>query len=89
MTYQKIKEQLKEQDLEEEFCSLFEVFTSDNLLNKIKLSDKIHSVASLIRSLISYLPLNSDLYNYWVVVLQYFMHPIFSRPNHISEWHKP
>lgn len=86
MTYEQIKSELKEQDLESEFCSLFEVFVSESLLFRIKETDRIHSTASLIRNLISYLPLNSELYNYWTNVLQYFMHPAFARPKHILQW---
>lgn len=86
MTYDQIKKQLREQYLEEEFCSLFEILLSDGLLLKIKETEKIHSTASLIRSLISYLPLNSELYNYWVNIFNWYMHPEFARPKKISDW---
>lgn len=86
MTYEQIKIELKEQGLKEEFCSLLEVFLTNEGLIRLNTTNKIHSTASLIRMLISYLPFMSKVYDYWVLVLQWFMHPIFARPRNISEW---
>lgn len=88
MTYESIKAELKEQNLEIEFCSLFESIFEESFIIRISNSNKIHSTASLLRTLISKLEFRSKTYDYWVCILQFYMHPKFDRPESIQEWIK-
>lgn len=79
MTYEDIKIELKEQNLQEKFCSLFEAIIDPKLLKLVKESDKIHSTAGLIRILMRSLKPASEEWHEWLKVLIFFMSPIFAR----------
>lgn len=77
MEYQEILKKLEAVNLKEKFTADFEDKCSENLLNKIKKTDKIHSVGSMIRLLISFYEFKSDEWEFWKNVLHYFMAPDF------------
>lgn len=81
MTYEECMSQLKEQDLYEEFCSVFEKEFTEPFLKKLRLTNKINSVASLIRMSITYIEKDTDIWNEWVELLQWYMKPEFERIN--------
>lgn len=88
MTYEDCLNELDKQDLKNEFCLIFENIFSIELLERFKNTDKIHSVGSLIRTSLSYIENNSEIWNRWVLVLQWYMHPEFVRPEKITDWIK-
>lgn len=79
MTYQEILKELKEVDLKEKFTSSYEGFVSNEFLEKLRNTDKIHSTGSLIRSLMIFYVNESKEWIYWQKVLFYFMTPKFAR----------
>ena len=79
MTYQDILKELEEVDLKEKFTSSYEEFVSNEFLEKLNTTDKIHSTGSLIRSLMIFYVNESKDWIYWQKVLFYFMTPVFAR----------
>lgn len=86
MTYEECLIELVKQDLKDEFCLTFESLFSIELLQRLKNTDKIHSVGSLIRTSLTYLENYSEIWNKWVLILQWYMHPEFARPKKITDW---
>lgn len=87
MTYKEILNQLESQDLKNEFCEKFQPFMSDQFKERLNSTDKIHSTGSLIRTVLQFV-INEDkkLYDRWVLILQWYMHPEFARTNKITDW---
>lgn len=77
LRYEEILKQLEAVDLKEKFTADFENKCSENLLSKIKTSDKIHSVGSILRLLISFYEYKSERWEFWKNVLHYFIMPDF------------
>lgn len=86
MTYESILKELEEQDLKNEFCLTFEPFLSESFLYRLRNTNKIHSVGSLIRTVLPYVKDKNNVWNRWVLILQWYMHPEFARPNKITDW---
>jgi len=88
MTYTQILTDLEEVGLKQQFQTLFESLVRPTLLEKIKATDKIHGVGSLLRALIDLLGnAETEEREYWIKVLHYFMTPKFAR--HHLELPKP
>lgn len=79
MNYNEILKELDAVNLKNKFTADFEQIISKNFLKRIKKTNKIHSTGSLLRELISNLENNSKKWDYWVLVLNYFMTPVFAR----------
>lgn len=79
MTYSECMQQLKEQDLYNEFCCVFEHKYSKSFLNRLLKTDRINSIASLIRSSLTFIEKDSIEWDRWVVILQWYMMPEFER----------
>lgn len=79
MTYSECMDKLKEQNLYEEFCSVFENKYSESFLNRLSKTNRINSVASLIRSSLTFIEKDSTDLDRWVVILQWYMKPEFER----------
>jgi len=92
MTYEKILLELKVQNLDQEFCSTFEKLMTPSFLQRVNSTSKIHSTPSLIRTVLALLrnSLDYDLevYNRWVLILQWFMTPVFARKPNVEDWIK-
>lgn len=79
MRYQGILKELEEVNLKEKFTCSYERFVSDEFLEKLRSTDKIHSAGSLIRSLMIFYVNESKEWIYWQKILFYFMTPLFQR----------
>jgi len=79
MTYKEVLKELDEVNLKEKFTSEYEGFISDVLLHKVKETNKIASVGSLIRSLMIFYVNESKEWLFWQKALVYFMTPKFAR----------
>lgn len=77
MRYEEILKEFEAVDLKQKFTADFENKCSINLLNKIKKTDKIHSVGSILRLLISFYEYKSEKWEFWKNVLHYFIMPDF------------
>ena len=87
MTYKEILNQFESQDLKKEFCEKFYPLMTDSFKERLNITDKIHSPGSLIRAVLP-LVINEDkkIYDRWVIILQWYMHPEFARPKKIIDW---
>lgn len=79
MTYNQIISELNEIELGSDFDKEMRLLCRDTLLEKLQVSDRIHSTGSLIRHLISYYEYDSEKWLYWQKVLFYFMTPDFMK----------
>jgi hypothetical protein len=82
MTYTQILNELEGVGLKEQFQTLFESLTRPTLLEKIKATDKIHGVGSLLRALIDLLGhTETEERECGIQVRHYFITPKFARHN--------
>lgn len=79
MTYTQILDELEEVGLREKFQTLFESLIRPTLLDKVKETDKLYSVTSVLRTMIEHLEDGSEECLYWLQVLYYFWTPKFAR----------
>ena len=77
MTYEDCLKKLDEIGFKDIFIKDFESVKSESLIKRVKKSNNIYSVGSLLRSLIHGLEYKSEKYIFWVQVLHYFMMPDF------------
>jgi len=79
MTYEECLNELNLVGLKDKFEKDFENTFDQCFLQKLKEFDKINSVGSLIRTAMSEIEVFSEKWEYWKLVLVYYLTPIFER----------
>jgi len=79
MTYNEILKELNDVDLKERFTSEFEKHIGVSLLKAVKKTDKLKSVGSMVKYLMTKYEQESEEWLFWQKVMFYFMTPSFAR----------
>jgi len=81
MTYSDCISQLEKQGLSVDFVALFETRFTTSFLDRLKHTDRINSVASLIRASLDTIEKDSTDWDKWVSIMKWYMMPEFERKN--------
>lgn len=79
MNYKEILSELKIIGFDEIFKKDIELNFSESFIKRLNETNKIHSPASLIRTLISQYEAGSEKWEFWRKVLVYYLNPVFVR----------